>query len=306
MGRGFIGAHFVDWLLGEGGANASPSTTTLVGREWHVGRRIGTIRAFDVVPATWKDLPALRGAMETPSRRRPFTWRVQSRHRRGGDPAGHRLLGGHRPHPEPAGGLRGHGVRGCIYARAAASTATSVTAMTRGPTARYCRSRPTAPASSACEALICSYCHMFGLAACAFPLRQRRRTAQTHGVGLRLRPPAARRPSHLRDPRRRHAEQVLHPRRRRRRRVMLLTTERRTASTCTTSARATTITVSEIADLVVECARARRACASTTPAATRLEGRRARRALGDGPDRGRGWTCRTRPARRCAGSIRWP
>ena len=59
---------------------------------------------------------------------------------------------------------------------------------------------------------------MFGLAAARFRFGNVVGPRQTHGVGLRLRPPAARRPDAPAHPRRRHAEQVLRPRRRRHRR----------------------------------------------------------------------------------------
>ena len=55
--------------------------------------------------------------------------------------------------------------------------------LSRGLRPPACRSRPMAPASSPCEALICSYCHLFGLIARAFRFANVVGPRQTHGVG---------------------------------------------------------------------------------------------------------------------------
>ena len=65
------------------------------------------------------------------------------------------------------------------------------------------------------EALIASYCHMFGLRGRAFRFGNVVGPEPDPRRRLRLRPQAARRPDPPRDPGRRHAEQVLRPRRRR-------------------------------------------------------------------------------------------
>jgi UDP-glucose 4-epimerase len=63
-GAGFIGAHFVDWLLGEGGA----ATVTVYdnfssGREWHLEAHRSDTR-FRLVRGEVSELPALRAAMD--------------------------------------------------------------------------------------------------------------------------------------------------------------------------------------------------------------------------------------------------
>ena len=65
------------------------------------------------------------------------------------------------------------------------------------------------------EALISSYCHMFGHVA-AFPIRERRRPPSDPRCGVRLRPPIAGGPERAPHPGGRVTEQVLHPRPRRR------------------------------------------------------------------------------------------
>ena len=80
-------------------------------------------------------------------------------------------------------------------------------------TGRWCPSRPTARASSPAKRCWPSYAAMFDITARAFRFGNVVGPRQTHGVGLRLRPPAARRSDPAAHSRRRSAEQVLHPRR---------------------------------------------------------------------------------------------
>ena len=65
------------------------------------------------------------------------------------------------------------------------------------------------------EALLCSYCHMFGIRGRAFRFGNVVGPNQTHGVGFDFVRKLLDDPTRLRDPRRRHPEQVLRPRRRR-------------------------------------------------------------------------------------------
>jgi len=63
-GAGFIGAHFVDWLLGAGkAARVTAYDNFSSGREWHVDPHRGDAR-FAVVRGNVEDLPALRAAMD--------------------------------------------------------------------------------------------------------------------------------------------------------------------------------------------------------------------------------------------------
>src|SRR5512134_1320929 len=63
-GAGFIGAHFVDWLLGEGGAAAVTVYDNFSsGREWHLEAHRSDSR-FRLVRGEVSELPALRAAMD--------------------------------------------------------------------------------------------------------------------------------------------------------------------------------------------------------------------------------------------------
>ncbi|MDX2051016.1 MAG: NAD-dependent epimerase/dehydratase family protein [Polyangiaceae bacterium] len=63
-GAGFIGAHFVDWLLGEGGASGVTVYDNFTsGREWHIQQH-STDHRFRLVRGNVEDLTALRQAMD--------------------------------------------------------------------------------------------------------------------------------------------------------------------------------------------------------------------------------------------------
>jgi len=63
-GAGFIGAHFVDWLLGEGkAARVTAYDNFTSGRQWHIDPHVADAR-FSVVRGNVEDLPALRQAMD--------------------------------------------------------------------------------------------------------------------------------------------------------------------------------------------------------------------------------------------------
>jgi len=63
-GAGFIGAHFVDYLLGEGQASQVTIYDNFSsGREWHVAQHAGDSR-FRIARGNVEDLPSLREAMD--------------------------------------------------------------------------------------------------------------------------------------------------------------------------------------------------------------------------------------------------
>ncbi len=91
------------------------------------------------------------------------------------------------------------------------------------------------------EALIASYCAMFGLTACAFRFGNVVGPRQTHGVGFDFVRRLQRQPDSSADPGRRPAKQVVHSRGRRRRSGADGATKRPgRLSKCTTSRPATT------------------------------------------------------------------
>jgi UDP-glucose 4-epimerase len=181
-GAGFIGAHFVDWLLGPGGAGRVTAYDNFSsGREWHVEPHRNDPR-FAVVRGNVEDLPALRQAM-----------------------AGHDIVIHLASNPDIARAVNepdidfwqgtaltqavveamrvtsakrvlyasGSGVYGDLGTQEIAEDQGSLS-----PISTYGASK------LAGEALIASYCAMFGLSGCAFRFGNVVGPRQTHGVGF--------------------------------------------------------------------------------------------------------------------------
>jgi UDP-glucose 4-epimerase len=181
-GAGFIGAHFVDFLLGEGEASKVTIYDNFSsGREWHVAKHASDPR-FSIARGNVEDLPSLRKAMDghqvvihlasNPDIARAATepdidfyqgtaltnsvveaMRTSSA-KRILYASGSGVYGdfGHKEIPEDQGGLL--------------------------PISTYGASK------LAGEALIASYSFMFGLSGCAFRFGNVVGPRQTHGVGF--------------------------------------------------------------------------------------------------------------------------
>ncbi len=181
-GAGFIGAHFVDWLLGEGNAaRVSVYDNFSSGREWHIDRHLGDAR-FAVVRGNVEDLPALRAAMDghdvvihlasNPDIARAATepdidfWQgtalTQSVVEAMRVTSAKRILY-----------ASGSGVYGDLGTQEIAEDQPSLL-----PISTYGASK------LAGEALIASYTFMFGLSGCAFRFGNVVGPRQTHGVGF--------------------------------------------------------------------------------------------------------------------------
>lgn len=181
-GAGFIGAHFVDWLLGEGGAaKVTAYDNFSSGREWHVEPHQHDAR-FSVVRGNVEDLPALRQAMDghdtvihlasNPDIARAATepdidfWQgtalTQSVVEAMRVTSAKRVLY-----------ASGSGVYGDLGTQEIAENQGSLL-----PISTYGASK------LAGEALIASYCFMFGLSGCAFRFGNVVGPRQTHGVGF--------------------------------------------------------------------------------------------------------------------------
>jgi UDP-glucose 4-epimerase len=181
-GAGFIGAHFVDWLLGEGGAaRVTAYDNFSSGREWHVEPHRNDAR-FSVVRGNVEDLPALRQAMDghdvvihlasNPDIARAATepdidfWQgtalTQSVVEAMRVTSAKRVLY-----------ASGSGVYGDLGTQAIAEDQGSLL-----PISTYGASK------LAGEALIASYSCMFGLSGCAFRFGNVVGPRQTHGVGF--------------------------------------------------------------------------------------------------------------------------
>jgi UDP-glucose 4-epimerase len=181
-GAGFIGAHFVDWLLGAGGAARVTAYDNFTsGREWHVEPHRNDPR-FSVVRGNVEDLPALRQAMD-----------------------GHDIVIHLASNPDIARAatepdidfwqgtaltnavveaMRVTSAKRILYASGSGvygDLGTLEIAEDQGsllPISTYGASK------LAGEVLIASYCFMFGLSGCAFRFGNVVGPRQTHGVGF--------------------------------------------------------------------------------------------------------------------------
>ncbi len=181
-GAGFIGAHFVDWLLGEGRASAVTVYDNFSsGRQWHLQQHVSDPR-LRVVRGEVSDLPALRQAMEghqvvihlasNPDIARAATepdidfWQgtalTQSVVEAMRVTSAKRILY-----------ASGSGVYGDFGTREIPEDQGSLL-----PISTYGASK------LAGEALIASYSFMFGLSGCAFRFGNVVGSRQTHGVGF--------------------------------------------------------------------------------------------------------------------------
>ena len=181
-GAGFIGAHFVDWLLGAGAAAAVTVYDNFSsGRHWHLQSHEGDPR-FRIVRGEVSDLPALRQAMDghqvvihlaaNPDIARAATepdidfWQgtalTQAVVEAMRVTSAKRILY-----------ASGSGVYGDFGTRAIAEDQGSLL-----PISTYGASK------LAGETLIASYSFMFGLSGCAFRFGNVVGPRQTHGVGF--------------------------------------------------------------------------------------------------------------------------
>ncbi len=181
-GAGFIGAHFVDYLLDTGGAaRVTAYDNFSSGREWHIERHRADPR-FGVVRGNVEDLPALRQAMDghdvvihlasNPDIARAATepdidfWQgtalTQAVVEAMRVTSAKRILY-----------ASGSGVYGDLGSQEIAEDQRSLL-----PISTYGASK------LAGEALIASYTFMFGLSGCAFRFGNVVGPRQTHGVGF--------------------------------------------------------------------------------------------------------------------------
>ena len=215
-GAGFIGGHFSDYLL------AQPTVERVTvydnfssGREWHVATHHGDPR-FAVVREDVRNVEALTAAME------------------GTDTVIHLAS-----NPDIAAAATNPMVD---FDQGTLLTQNVVEAMRRTGTRQILYASgsgvygdlgereadenfgPLAPVSTygasklAGEALISSYCAMFGLMGCVVSIRKRRRAPSNARCRIRLPAPTSRRRLQAHHPGRRFPVQVLHPRKRRDRR----------------------------------------------------------------------------------------
>jgi len=184
-GAGFIGAHFVDWLLGAGGVGGAGRVTVYdnfsSGREWHLQQHAADAR-FSIVRGNVEDLPALRAAMDghdvvihlasNPDIARAAVepdvdfWQ--------GTALTHSVVEAMRlTSAKRILYASGSGVYGDFGTHAIAENQGSLL-----PISTYGASK------LAGEALIASYSFMFGLSGCAFRFGNVVGPRQTHGVGF--------------------------------------------------------------------------------------------------------------------------
>ena len=180
-GAGFIGAHFVDYLLGAGASAVTAYDNFSSGREWHLEAHKSDSR-LRIVRGNVEDPPAIRGAMDghdvvihlasNPDIARAATepdidfWQ------------GTALTNGVVEAMRVTSAKRilyasGSGVYGDFGQREIAEDQGSLL-----PISTYGASK------LAGEALIASYCFMFGLSGCAFRFGNVVGPRQTHGVGF--------------------------------------------------------------------------------------------------------------------------
>ncbi len=180
-GAGFIGGHFVDYLLGAGASAVTVFDNFSSGREWHLEAHKSDSR-LRIVRGNVEDPPAIRGAMDghdvvihlasNPDIARAATepdidfWQ------------GTALTNGVVEAMRVTSAKRilyasGSGVYGDFGQREIAEDQGSLL-----PISTYGASK------LAGEALIASYCFMFGLSGCAFRFGNVVGPRQTHGVGF--------------------------------------------------------------------------------------------------------------------------
>lgn len=181
-GAGFIGAHFTDYLLGPGGAAAVTVFDNFSsGREWHLAPHKDDPR-FKLVRGNVEDLPALRQAMD-----------------------GHDVVIHLASNPDIAraatepdvdfwqGTVLTHSVVEAMRTTSAKRILYASGSGVYGDLGDHEIAEdhgPLLPISTygasklAGEALIVSYCHMFGLSGCAFRFGNVVGPRQTHGVGF--------------------------------------------------------------------------------------------------------------------------
>jgi len=181
-GAGFIGAHFVDWLLGEGAAGkVTVYDNFSSGREWHLDAHRSDSR-FVLVRGNVEDLSALRRAMtdhdvvihlaSNPDIARAAT-----------EPAIDFSQGTVLTH-SVVEAMRTTSAKRILYASGSGvygDLGTQIIAEDQGalrPISTYGASK------LAGEALIASYASMFGLSGCAFRFGNVVGPRQTHGVGF--------------------------------------------------------------------------------------------------------------------------
>jgi UDP-glucose 4-epimerase len=261
-GAGFIGAHFVDWLLGEGAASAVTVYDNFSsGRDWHLAQHARDPR-LRIVRGNVEDLPSLRQAM-----------------------AGHQVVIHLASNPDIA---RAATEPDIDFWQGTALTNAVVEAMRTTSAKRILYASGSGvygdfghteipesqgsllPISTygasklAGEALIASYSFMFGLSGCAFRFGNVVGPRQTHGVGfdfarrllddptqLRILGDGSQSKSYV------HISDIIAA-------VMLAHTQTKAQYQVYNVATGDTITVREIAGLAVDCV-------GLTPGAVRFE-----------------------------------
>ena len=250
-GAGFIGAHFADWLLGEGQAGAVTVYDNFSsGREWHVSQHAADPR-FRIARGNVEDLPSLRQAMD-----------------------GHEVVIHLASNPDIA---RAATEPDIDFWQGTALTNSVVEAMRTSSAKRILYASGSGvygdfgqteipedqgsllPISTygasklAGEALIASYSFMFGLSGCAFRFGNVVGPRQTHGVGFDFARRLLDNPSELRilgdgsqSKSYVHISDII-------RAVMRAHTQTNSAYQVYNVATGDTITVKEIAELAVEC-----------------------------------------------------